>query len=181
VTRIPRARVAGLLALAALTLAAASPAVANAQAAAEPVAATDPASAREAEAELLALHAALIEAHLEGDIDSWMAIEATAYVSVNGGRVSFPTVADRRSGRSAYLDSTTFEVYRDLRDPIVRVSEDGTLGWVIAEVEVRGETEAVDGGTTSFHDVWAWVELYERTPSGWVMAGNASNRRPPDG
>jgi hypothetical protein len=132
-------------------------------------------------AELRRLHEELLVAHRTADMDRWMAIEAAAYVSANGGRVTQPELEARRTGRAAYLAGTTFAVYRDLREPLVRVSEDGSLGWLIAEVEVRGSTESVTGGVESFHDIWAWVELYEKVDGRWYLVGNASNRRPGEG
>ena len=97
------------------------------------------------EAELLRMHETVMEAHRQGDVEPWMALEAEEYVSVNGGRVTFPSIADRRQMREPYLASTTFSMYRDLRVPVVRVSDDGSLGWLIAEVEVRGIQQGQGG------------------------------------
>ena len=126
---------------------------------------------------LLSMHDRILEAHRTNNLESWMSIEATDFVSVNGGRVSFPTVQQRFTGRHAYLQASKFEIYQDRRPPIIRVSADGTLGWVIAEVEVKG-VETGNGETKSFHDIWAWVELYQKVNGQWKMVGNASNRRP---
>ena len=137
-----------------------------------------PASDLDAEAEqLLGLHLRVLEAHRTGNVDSWMAVEASEYVSANGGTISFPTASDRRASREPYLSSTTFTTYRDLRPPIVRVSADATLGWLIAEVEVRG-TRVVDGVETPVDAIWAWIELYEKQSGAWKLIGNVSNRRP---
>lgn len=136
------------------------------------------ASAQESDEERLkAMHGRLLQAHRDAAVDTWMALESREFVSVNGGRVSFPSAEARREGREAYLESATFAAYRDLREPVVRVSEDGTLGWLVAEVEVRGSRREADGSRAEFHDVWAWVELYEKTSEGWKMVGNAANRR----
>jgi ketosteroid isomerase-like protein len=132
------------------------------------------------ERELRRLHADLIRAHVEKDPDLWMSIESDDYVSANSGRVTFPAPVDRRAGREAYLRSATFSRYRDIREPIVRVSADGSLGWLIAEVEIAGRIEGDGGATRAFDDVWAWVELYERGADGWKLVGNVSNSRPPD-
>jgi hypothetical protein len=132
------------------------------------------------ETELLRLHAELIAAHQTNDVERWMAVEASEIVSANGGVVGFLDYERRRQQRARYLAATTFHTYQDVRDPIVRVSRDGTLGWVMAEVEVRGET----GEATSreeFHDVWAWVELYQKIEGHWRLVGNVSNRRPGGG
>lgn len=132
------------------------------------------------EEELRALHAAVLDAHRTGDVEAWMAVESADYVSVNGGRVSHPDSVSRHAARSAYLSSSTFSIYEDVREPIVHVSADGSLGWVIAEVEVRGESSRPGEEPISFHDVYAWIELYERRDGRWKMIGNASNRRDPE-
>jgi hypothetical protein len=106
-----------------------------------------------------------------------MSIESDPYVSVNGGRVSFPSAETRRAQRAPYLADTEFTVYRDLREPVVRISEDAAMGWLIAEVEIEGTMTGPEGDRVPFRDAWAWVELYERTETGWRMTGNASNRR----
>ncbi|GMV05695.1 MAG: hypothetical protein AMXMBFR53_19720 [Gemmatimonadota bacterium] len=131
--------------------------------------------------ELRRLHNELLEAHRTGDVDRWMSVEANEFVSANGGRITFPGPADRRTQRAAYLGSATFEIYRDLREPIVRVSEDGSLGWLIAEVEVRGHAPSSSGEPEPFHDIWAWIELYEYRDGSWQVVGNSSNRRPGSG
>lgn len=128
-------------------------------------------------AQLLAIHARILDAHRTHDLGSWMGLESGNLVSINAGRVSFPTVEQRVTHRSAYLASSKFEIYRDLRPPVVQVSGDGTMGWVIAEVEVKG-TGTENGKPTTFHDIWAWVELYQKINGQWKLVGNASNRRP---
>ena len=129
------------------------------------------------ENQLRTLHAQLIQAHIEGQVDQWMAIEADSFVSVNRGQITFPEFAERQDRRAAYLSEASFSLYRDLREPLVRISDDGSLGWLIAEVEVAGTLPDEEGGRRSFHDTWAWIELYEKTDQGWRMIGNASNRR----
>ena len=126
------------------------------------------------ESELIRLHSELIRAHVEGRVDVWMSLESDPFVSVNGGRVTFPDASERREGRAAYLETTKFETYRDIRAPIARMSDDGTLGWLIAEVEIEGTTGS---SRTPFRDIWAWIELYEKVDDGWRLVGNASNRR----
>ncbi len=139
-----------------------------------------PGSPTEAEhrAALLSLHQTVMTAHLEGDIEPWMAIESDDYVSANRGEITFPTKAERRAARAPYLTSTRFHVYRDLRDPIVTVSSDGTLGWVIAEVEGEGLREGEDGHAEPMRFISAWIELYRRDGEAWALIGNVSNFRP---
>jgi hypothetical protein len=136
-----------------------------------------PPTSDDAKAELLALHAQVLDAHRRGDVEPWMRAEADEFVSANGGEITFPTAEERRAARTPYLASTSFEVYRDLVTPVVEVSPDGLLGWVIAQVEVRGTRTAADSTTTPVADVWAWIELYRRIDGEWKMVGNVSNRK----
>jgi ketosteroid isomerase-like protein len=129
------------------------------------------------EVELLRIHETILDSHRQGDVERWMELEADDYVSVNRGRVTFPTSDARRQMRTPYFASTTFTMYRDLRAPVVRVSGDGSMGWLAAEVEVRGVERAPGGEESTIQAIWAWVELYEKGPNGWRVVGNASNPR----
>ncbi len=126
---------------------------------------------------LLAIHSEVLDAHRAGDADKWMAVEADEYISANNGTMSFPTKADRRASREPYLASTIFTAYQDTRPPAVRISADGSLGWVIAEVEVRGTQRNDDGTEHEIDAVWAWIELYQKQGDTWRLVGNISNRR----
>lgn len=129
-------------------------------------------------AELLRLHEQVLQAHLEGDLEAWLDDESEDYVLANRGEITRPTRQERAEQIGPYLDSTRFSEYRDLVPPVVRVSDDGSLGWVIAQVRVAGEQTAADGTTRSFETVWAWIELYENRDGRWLRVGNVSNRRP---
>lgn len=78
--------------------------------------------------ELLTLHLELIAAHVNGDVDRWRAIESVDNVTANQGRVTFSDREERRNARAFYLEGTEFEVYRDLRDPMVNRSPSTTSG-----------------------------------------------------
>jgi hypothetical protein len=127
-------------------------------------------------AALLAMHAQILESHRTDDLDAWLALEADTMVIGSKGDVLRGTKAESEQRRRRYLESTEFSVYRDMQPPIVEISDDGTLGWVIAQVEIVGKYTAPD--TAPIHDVWAWVELYERRSEGWRLVGNVSTVRP---
>ncbi len=136
-----------------------------------------PADAAAERAALRALHEQILAAHRTDDVDAWLALEADTLVVGNRGELTYTTRAERGELRRRYLAATEFSVYRDVQPPIVHVSDDASSGWVFAQVEIVGTSgEAPD--TTSIHDVWTWVELYERHPEGWRLVGNVSTARP---
>jgi hypothetical protein len=124
---------------------------------------------------LLELHEAGLKAHLDGDVDALLASQADDFMLMNRGEISSPSKAERREFLGPYLASTTFEFYRDAVQPMVKVSKDGSLGWVIAQVEARGSAATRQGGRRPMEFVVAWIELYERRGGEWVSIGNASS------
>lgn len=126
------------------------------------------------ERELLRLHDAGLKAHLESDLEAFLATQAADFVVVSRGEVSSPSMQERREFFGPYLSATTFEIYKDQIPPIVKVSRDGSLGWVIAQVEGRGTTATSEGGRAPIEFVAAWIELYERRDGRWISIGNAS-------
>jgi hypothetical protein len=120
------------------------------------------------------MHEQVLEAHRQNNVEMWNSLEADTLTVASRGMLMQISLKDRLPNRRSYLQTTKFEKYEDLRPPIIKVSDDGSLAWLFAQVEVKGERE-LGGKTVPFHDVWAWVELYERRNGKWLGTGNASN------
>lgn len=131
-----------------------------------------------AEAELLALHKEVMDAHLEGDVELLLRAEGEEYVVANRGEITHPSREERRARLGPYLQHTRYPVYRDLVPPIVEISADGSLGWVVVQIEARGERINEDGSTAPVEFVSAWIELYRKEDGKWLRIGNVSNFRP---
>jgi hypothetical protein len=127
---------------------------------------------------LMALHEEFKSAHLDGDADTILARIAGDYVRVARGEVSHPRRDDMAARMEDYLGRTSFSEYRDLRDPIVRVSEDGTLGWVVVELRARGVQKTPEGAEEPLEFVCAWISLFEKREGEWMMVGDVSTFRP---
>jgi len=122
-------------------------------------------------------HETILRAHRENDLAAWTSLEADEYVEANRGRVTFPTRQERQARRAPYLQETRFTRYEDLREPLVEISDDGTMGWLIAEVAVRGSRTTADGAEEPVEFVAAWIELYRKIDGRWRLVGNVSNLR----
>jgi len=125
---------------------------------------------------LLALHREVLDGHLASDA-RWLASEPEDYVVANRGEITRPSLEERRKRFGSYLGTTRFASYRDLVPPVVNVSRDGTLGWVICQVGAEG-TQSSDGKEQPLSFVSAWIELYEKRDGAWRRVGNVSNFRP---
>ena len=132
----------------------------------------------DARAKLLALHEEVMQAHRESNADLLLRAEAPDSISANRGEITQPTLDARRARFQQYLGSTRFAEYVDLVPPIVRVSDDGSLGWVIVQVRGSGVQTRQDGSSQPVAFESAWIELYERRGGTWYRVGNVSNFKP---
>lgn len=130
--------------------------------------------------EILKIHEALLASHLQNSAEGVLADEADEIVVVTRGEVLFATKKDRTRQFADYLACSKFEQYRDLITPIVRVSEDGTMAWLIAQVQIVGVQTVGDDERVPIESTWAWIELYEKRDGRWVRVGEVSSIKPPD-
>jgi ketosteroid isomerase-like protein len=130
------------------------------------------------ERRLLELHEAGLKAHMDRDIGALLATQAEDFVLLNRGEISLPSKQQRQKFLGPYLAATTFEFYRDTVPPLVKVSGDGNLGWVMAQIEARGMTVTAEGERKPVEFEVAWIELYERRGKEWLSIGNASSFKP---
>jgi hypothetical protein len=129
-------------------------------------------------ARLLALHEKVMRAHRQSDVALLLEDEADEYLVANRGAITQPSLAQRRAQLGPYLERTTFEYYRDARTPSVSVSADGTLGWVMVQVEARGTQAGAGPQREPVAFTSAWIELYRKIDGRWWRVGNVSNFKP---
>jgi hypothetical protein len=128
-------------------------------------------------ADLLALHEKVMQAHRVTDIDMLMEDAAADYIVVNRGEVLYPSLEERKLRLGEYFAITQFDKYEDSIPPVVKVSDDGSLAWLIARVSVSG-VQDISGNSHSIEFVSAWIELYENRNGQWIQVGNVSNFKP---
>ena len=105
--------------------------------------------------EILKLHKGVLESHIGNDVNGILASESEQIVVVSRGEVQFPSRSERVKQFKQYLKGVEFEEYRDLISPIVRVSDDGTLGWLITQVKITGTHNNSDGKQIPFESIWS--------------------------
>lgn len=128
--------------------------------------------------ELLRLHDLQRQAHLEKRADLLVATFADTFRNIARGEVTQPSTAESRARMQPYFDRSTFLAWDDLAPPIIRVSPDGRMAYVIVQKDVRLTGPDSSGTATEEHTVYAWLETWEKEEGKWRLTTVASTDRP---
>jgi hypothetical protein len=119
-------------------------------------------------------------AHFNRDASIIFSQFADEYFSVGNGRLTAP---DREAGRKrmqSYLDASTFLEWDDITPPVIRVSDDGSMAFVLVHKKVRLRAKGSDGKEREETEAYAWSTILRRIGGAWKVASVASTRTPED-
>ncbi len=130
------------------------------------------------EQRLLRLHRVIMDDHFFGRTTGMAAFTGENVTIVSGGEVYPMKGKDSDAQMTRIMGNRNYTVYDDLIRPQVKVSEDGTLGWVIVQVSAKGiRLDPKGKPTEGLEFVSGWIELYQKDKGQWRMVGNVSNFR----
>jgi hypothetical protein len=124
--------------------------------------------------ELLKLHQAGRQAHFQTDVDLLLANHPDEFISVRNGKIERPKKADTRKMFEGYFKGAHYYEWDDLEPPIIRVSRDGSMGWVITRVKVRRTQKDSSGAEKEEKFVYAGIMTYEKRDGKWMKVANVS-------
>jgi hypothetical protein len=137
------------------------------------------ASPRDADrAALMQIHADDRRAHFERNVDLLMSHAADELISVRDGKISRRKLEEDRAFFTKYFEGATYAVWDDLEPPILRISEDGTLAWMIVRVNVRRTQQKAGEPKAERAFVYAGITTYEKKNGRWVRTANVSSFEP---
>jgi len=125
--------------------------------------------------EILAKHKMMIEAHWQKDADHIVSDMADNFMFVQGGDITRPGKDEVKERMEAYLNTTTFSEYRDLQEPVIGFSKDGSTAWSIVQVKIAGRRKNQDGSERDMDFTCAWITLYEKQWKEWIRLAEVSN------
>jgi hypothetical protein len=126
-------------------------------------------------AALLEIHAQDRRAHFGRDVDLLLAHNADQFISVSNGEIHTSTPADQKAFFTDYFAGATYHEWDDLEPPIVRISNDASMAWMIVHTRVRRTTRlegSEEARETSF--IYAGIMTYEKQDGKWVRVANVS-------
>jgi hypothetical protein len=99
----------------------------------------------EEEASLLKMHQQDRQAHFKTDVELLLKGSPETFITVSRGKIDHVKKAQEREMFRKYFQNATYYEWDDLETPIVRVSKDGTMGWIITRIKVRRVQKDTDG------------------------------------
>ena len=117
------------------------------------------------------------KAHFDRDVDLFMSEFADSMISVNKGKVTIATPDENKKRIGSYFSSVQFIKWDDVAEPVIRLSDDGSLAYAIVQKQVI--LSRVDSIGKQFIDTtdYAWVSIYRKHKEGWKVECNASTNK----
>ena len=131
-------------------------------------------------AELLRLHKSSREAHFKTDVELLLENSPEEMISVSRGKISRSGKAAGRKMFAEYFRGAKYYEWDDLEEPIVRISKDASMAWMITRLRVRRVQRDAAGGEREEKFVYAGIMTYEKRDGRWVRVANVSTFEPPN-
>lgn len=142
------------------------------------VAAAAPVDLNKEKAELLQSHRADREAHFKTDVDMLQRNAPEEFIAVSRGKINKAKKSDTRKMFTEYFKNAKYSEWDDLEEPIVRISNDGSMAWMITRVKVKRTQTGTDGKEREEKFVYAGIMTYEKIDGRWMRVANVSTFEP---
>ena len=125
-------------------------------------------------AELLRIHKSDREAHFKTDVDRLLENSPEEFISVGRGKINRSSKDDARKMFTGYFRGAKYYEWDDMEEPIIRISNDASMAWMITRTRVRRVQKKADGSEQEEKFVYAGIMTYEKRDSHWVRVANVS-------
>ena len=128
--------------------------------------------------ELLQLHKNDRKAHVELDMKLLQERSPTEFIYVTDGKIQRIRKAENEAQFAEYFKGAKYHEWDDLEEPIVRISKDGSMAWMVTRVKVKRTQKDPAGKETETKFVYAGIMTYEKVDDRWMRVANASTFEP---
>lgn len=125
-------------------------------------------------AELLRIHKSDREAHFKTDVDRLLENSPEEMISVGRGKINRSSKDDARKMFTGYFRDAKYYEWDDVEEPIIRISNDASMAWMITRTRVRRVQKKADGAEQEEKFVYAGIMTYEKRDGRWVREANVS-------
>jgi hypothetical protein len=126
-------------------------------------------------AALLEIHRQHRQAHFNTDVNLLLSHSGDEFISVSNGEVHRSTLAGQRAFFADYFKGATYYEWDDLEPPIIRISADASMAWMIVRTQVRRTTRREGSDEErEIRFVYAGIMTYQKNEGRWVQVANVS-------
>ncbi|HZU70718.1 MAG TPA: DUF4440 domain-containing protein [Ktedonobacteraceae bacterium] len=122
---------------------------------------------------LLQLYKSSLQAHFEHDARTFLAEYASQWYEIRNAGVRLRTKEEALPAIEQYFQRTHFYDISEIAAPIIHISADASMAWVIGEIHVRASQEGPDKKERNFSFHCAWVSIYEKQEGQWAQVVDA--------
>jgi len=134
-----------------------------------------PVDLEEEKKELLELHRKDRRAHFENNAELALSDKLDhGFISVRNGAVTRRDKSDFQKTLEGYFKNAKYYEWDDLEPPIVRISNDGSMAWMIVRVRVRRIQQNPSGAAVEEKFIYAGISTYEKRGGKWIQVANVS-------
>ncbi len=123
--------------------------------------------------ELLSIHAQDRQAHFNTDVQSAISFFDNAYIYVRDGKIYHLPPEELEPMYAGYFQNATFHEWDDLEPPVIRISGDGGMAWVVEHFRIRASRREGEQTTEQISE-YAGMTAYEKIDGKWLRVANAS-------
>ena len=117
------------------------------------------------------------EAHFDRNADLFVSEFSDSMISVNKGLVTKNSIAENKKRIGTYFGKVKFIKWDDIAEPVVKVSDDGTLAYAIVQKQVVLSYPDSLGKTIVDTTDYAWISIYRKSGNEWKVEANASTNK----
>ncbi len=126
---------------------------------------------------ILQIHNEQRRVHFEKLAEEFTEMMSENFISVNRGEIEMPSKEDNVKRFSAYFNSVEFVKWDDIKPPVIRFSDDGSMAYTVVEKEVVVTYEA-KGKKYESTTIFSWVAIYKKYGEDWKIDAVASTNLP---
>ncbi len=117
------------------------------------------------------------KAHFDRNTELFLSEFADSMLSVNKGKVSVATPEENKKRIGSYFGSVEFIKWDDVAEPVIRLSDDGSLAYAVIQKQViLSRADSLQKPVIDTTD-YAWVSIYRKHKGEWKVECNASTNR----
>lgn len=117
-------------------------------------------------------------AHFNRDAELLVSSFAGDFRNIQAGKVTQPPREESVSRFQSYFDRSTFLVWDDIEPPVIRISNDGNMAYLVVQKRVVLRPRYAASDTAAQESVFAWLETWEKIAGEWKLKALASTRLP---